>query len=283
METKYSNEEEWQKYCASKREDLIKLYEKRMNGQKLNLDNPQTINEKLNWLKIYDVPYSKTRACDKIELHNYCKEILGKDICVPIIKIYNNFDEINFDELPNNYVLKTNHGSQTNIIVKNKVINKNIAKKQFSEWLSKDWTWWGLEMPYERVPRKIYAEYFLYDEKQKESLYDYKFWCFNGEPKLYTINNGHGHGDIMYYKMDGTEYNLYGIKSNSNYKKPNNFELMKEYAKKLSKDFKFVRVDFYEVNNIIYLGELTFYPGAGYITYKNPETNLILGNMLKLD
>lgn len=281
------NEIAWKNYCISKRNELIKLYTIRMgDNSKLNLDNPQTITDKINWLKIYDATYLKIRANDKVELRNYCKEVLGKDICPKILKIYNNFDEINFDELPNNYILKTNHGSHSNIIVKNKNINKVSAKKQFNDWLSKDWTFWGLEMTYEPIPRKIFAEEYL--ETGNDAITDYKFLCFNGEPKIVQIMNNRFTNKFHcnYYDMDGIKLDIsrIDIPSNDiNDSMPINFDLMKKYAKKLSNDFKFVRVDFYEVNGQIYLSELTFYPAAGYLKYKNPQTNLLLGNMLKLD
>lgn len=114
------------------------------------------------------------------------------------------------------------------------------------------------------------------------SLHDYKFWCFNGEPKLYTINDGNGHGDIMYYRMDGSEWNLYNAKHHNDYKRPVNFSQMVDYARLLSKRFKFVRVDFYEINNKVYLGELTFTPGACVFKYHNPEDNINVGNLLEL-
>lgn len=114
------------------------------------------------------------------------------------------------------------------------------------------------------------------------SLHDYKFWCFNGEPKMYTINDGHGHGDIMYYRMDDSIWNLYQVPVNPDYKKPLNFSQMVEYAKLLSEPFKFVRVDFYEINNTVYLGELTFTPGAYHFKYKDPADNLKVGDLLEI-
>ena len=113
-------------------------------------------------------------------------------------------------------------------------------------------------------------------------LLDYKFWCFNGEPKIWTINSGFGHGDIMYYKMDGSEWNLYNVKSHSEYVKPMQFNTMVEYAKKLSEPFKFVRVDFYEFNGNVLLGEMTFTPGAFGFKYANDTDNYEVGKLLEL-
>lgn len=256
------------------------------------LDNPKTIQEKLRWLNIYDILWSddysmplKSVCTDKLLMKKYIQNILGEDISVPTLFVYNNINEIEWDKLPNKFIIKCNHDSGSTIVCKDKSkFDKANCVLKLNKWLSTDFTFRnGFESHYHWIDRKIIVEELLEDENQKESLYDYKFWCFNGEPKLYTINDGHGHGDIMYYKMDDSEYNLYNISNNSKYKKPNNFNLMVEYSKKLSKLFKFVRVDFYEVNNKVYLGELTFTPGACVFNYKNPEDNILVGDMLKIN
>lgn len=256
------------------------------------LDNPKTIQEKLRWLNIYDIPWSndysmplKSVCTDKLLMKKYIQNILGEDISVPTLFVYNNINEIEWDKLPNKFIIKCNHDSGSTIVCKDKSkFDKANCILKLNKWISTDFTFRnGFESHYHWIDRKIIVEQLLEDEKQKESLYDYKFWCFNGEPKLYTINDGHGHGDIMYYKMDDSEYNLYNIHNNSKYKKPNNFNLMVEYSKKLSKLFKFVMVDFYEVNNKVYLGELTFTPGACVFNYKNPEDNILVGDMLKIN
>jgi len=254
------------------------------HGIRCNLSNPQTIQDKLNYLSIYDVNNLKTLCADKLRVREYCIKKLGKDICIPLIASFKNTTEIKWKELPNSFVIKCNHGSGMNIIVKDKnKVNEIECKRKLEKWLNTDFSMQNnYELQYYNIPRRIVVEELLVDENQKDSLYDYKFWCFNGEPKLYTINNGHGHGDIMYYRMDDSECNLYGVKAHTDYKKPNNFDLMVEYTKKLSSDFKFVRVDFYEVNDKVYLGELTFTPGANIFKYKNPETNKMVGDMLKI-
>ena len=263
--------------------DLVKKAE----GQKLkiNLFNPVTIQDKINWLKLYDVNELKTKCADKIKLHEYCKEKLGKDLCIPIIKIYDHVNDIKWSELTDSFVLKCNHGSGMNIIVRNKAnVNEVQAKQKIKNWLNTDFAFQnGYEMQYHNIERHAYAEEYMHDETQERSLYDYKFWCFNGHPKLWTINDGHGHGDIMYYDINGKPEDLYGVGvKNVKYEKPANFDLMVEYAKKLSEDFVFVRVDFYLINNQVYLGELTFTPGSGWFKYKNNDDNIRVGQMLDL-
>ena len=249
-------------------------------GLNINLDNPQTIQDKLCWLNIYDTNPLKVKCADKIKIHDYCKDVLGEDICVPIIKVYNNVSEINWDELPNQFVMKCNHGSGMNIICTDKSkLNKVDAINKLNRWMKDDFAFRnGFEAHYHDIEHKIFVETIL----GNGDIMDYKFWCFNGEPKLWTINNGNGHGDIMYYYMDGSKCNLYGVKDNESYQKPRRFQEMVNYANLLSNRFKFVRVDFYEIDGRVFLGELTFTPGAMTFKYKNDDDNIKVGSLLKL-
>lgn len=253
-----------------------------MHGINLNLTNPSTIQDKLAWLNIYETNPLKTKCADKVLLHDYCQETLGKDICVPILHVYNNIHEIMWDELPNQFVIKCNHGSGMNIIVKDKSqLNINTAQLQLDKWMVDDFTFRnGFEAHYHDIKHKILVEEFIDDGHN--SLFDYKFWCFNGVPKLYTINDGNGHGDIMYYKINGEEWNLYQVPVHEEYRQPKCFDQMTELATTLSQPFKFVRVDFYEVEDRVYLGEMTFTPGAFLFKYKKHEDNIEVGNFLKI-
>ena len=249
-------------------------------GLNINLDNPQTIQDKLCWLNIYDTNPLKVKCADKIKIHDYCKDVLGEDICVPIIKVYNNVSEINWDELPNQFVMKCNHGSGMNIICTDKSkLNKVDAINKLNRWMKDDFAFRnGFEAHYHDIEHKIFVETIL----GNGDIMDYKFWCFNGEPKLWTINNGNGHGDIMYYHMDGSKCNLYCVKDNESYQKSRHFQEMVNYANLLSNRFKFVRVDFYEIDGRVFLGELTFTPGAMTFKYKNDDDNIKVGSLLKL-
>lgn len=260
-------------------------------------ENPITIQDKLRWLNINDIPWSekyniplKSVCADKILVKEYVKDILGIDIAVPCIKIYKNTNEINWNELPKQFIIKVNHNSGGTIICKNlQLFNKQYTIEKINQWLNVDFAFKnGFESHYHWIDRKILVEEYLYDENQKDSLFDYKFWCFNGEPKLYTINDGHGHGDILYYNTyNDSIVDLYGILDKNKsllkkYNKPKNFDKMIEYAKKLALPFKFVRIDFYEVNNKVYLGEMTFVPGAAMFKYKNDNDNKKIGDLLQL-
>jgi len=249
-----------------------------------DLKDPKTIQDKLEWLNIYDVDPLKTKCADKLLLHEYCKDTLGVDICVPIIKSYDKVEDVDLDKLPKKFVIKCNHGSGMNVIVLDKnEIDPGALGSLLQRWLNTNFAMQnGFEAHYYDIPRKIIVEKYMTDG-HKDSLHDYKFWCFNGEPKFYTINSGNGHGDIMYYKMNGTEWNLYGVPHHDEYQKPKNFNEMKKFAKKLAAPFKFVRIDFYEIKGVTYLGEMTFTPGACVFKYKDPKNEIKVGDMLTLD
>ncbi|MBR4792521.1 MAG: hypothetical protein IK038_02540 [Bacteroidaceae bacterium] len=263
----------------------IKARHKKMLGRDCNLDNPLRLTDKLEWLKVYDSTFLKTFCSDKITVREYARDILGVDISIPILGIYDNFDDIDFSVLPSDYVIKTNHGSHTNVIVRNGNIDIDAARVKFNNWMSRDWSWWGYEFHYIPIPRKIYIEPFMSCDGGR-SLIDYKFWCFNGAPKFFTINGDNGHGGINYYNMDGSlmpvSNNAAPADKEACWEIPNTFELMREYSVRLSKPFKFVRVDFYEISGKCLLGELTFIPGAGYIQYTPDSADYSIGSLLTL-
>lgn len=273
----------WEEYCLSKKEDLQKMFPNE------NIDNPKTLSEKLQWLKIYDSTYLKAFCADKITVRDYCKEKLGIDLCIPLLKIYNKPEEIEWNILPNQFVIKCNHGSAMNIIVKDKkTVKKDNINKTLNKWLSIKYGDLSYELFYNLIKPKIIIEPYL-EDKENGALTDYKFLCFNGEIKYMQVVNDRGTNKLHfnYYTpnfipMTDVSWNAHPADYSKIDKKPINFELMKEYTTKLCKDFKLVRVDFYEINKKVYLGELTFIPASGRLTYKNPDTNLKFGNMLKL-
>ena len=268
--------------------DRMASFVKRVTGFDINLKNPVTINDKLCWLNIYEPMKLKTKCADKILLHDYCKEKLGVDLCVPIIKVYNHAGEIKWDELPERFVMKCNHGSGMNIIVKDKSkLDIHGAMLRINKWMNWDFSMAnGFEAHYHDIERKIFVEEYI--EQDGDIPKDYKFLCFNGEPKyVEVIGNRFNSGKYMnYYDMDFNfqiiTRNDFHNNPNIHDEKPKCFEQMKEFARKLSDDFKFVRVDFYEIDGKIYIGELTFTPGAFVFTYKDPNDHLRVGNMLKI-
>lgn len=241
----------------------------------------------MEWLKVYDSNFLKTYCSDKITARKYVAAKLGKDISIPLLGIYDNFGAIDFSKLPKDYVIKTNHGSHTNIIVRGGKIDKNVAKRKFDEWLAKDWSWWGYELHYKPIPRKILIEKFVSDGHP--DLTDYKFLCFNGVPTYcQVISDRHGRNKrLNYMTRDWTPaLNISQTDFPANYSfidpPPASIDIMWKYAEKLSEDFKFVRVDFYEIANKCYFGELTFIPAAAYIKFTDDSVDYALGKMLEL-
>ena len=255
----------------------------------VNLAAPKTICDKLSWLKIYDCSPVKTMCADKIKVHEYCKKKLGEDICVPILKVYDKPEDINFDELPKQFVLKCNHGSGYNIIVKDKSReNKASIVSKLNSWLKKDYAldYW-YEMHYHYIDKKCYAEHYLGDGVN--DVPDYKILCCNGEPIMIQVISDRFHPDRKHaniYTPDWQKWDIGWHTYKSDYsrpdKKPENLDKMLSYARKLSEDFKFVRVDFYTLEGKLYLGELTFAPDAGFMRCRDRKTEIEIGNMLNL-
>lgn len=268
-------------WCISQK-DKVKQQFRQMMKYDFDFEKPKTIAEKFNWLKVYDSTFLKTFCSDKLKVREYVNDKIGKDLFLPILGVYDKFDEIDFSKLPKDYVIKCNHGSGMNIIVKNGNIDKIDAKRKIEKWMQTDYLHL-LEFHYKPIQKKIFIE--QYQNNGTQGLIDYKFWCFNGEPKFFTINSGNGHGPITYYNLDGSvfKYHRRDVPYNVNMRwdMPKNLNKMIEYAKILSSDFKFVRVDFYEINKEIGMSELTFIPGGGYIRYSD-DGDLKIGEMLHL-
>lgn len=273
----------WNEFCLSFI-PKVKSRHRQMLGRECDLDNPKRLTDKLEWLKIYDSNMLKTYCADKILLRKYARWILGRDICFPILGIYDKFSDINFNNLPANYIMKTNHGSHTNIIVKDHHININTAESKFADWMSKDWSWWGYELHYIPIKRKIFIEPLMANDAA--GLNDYKFWCFNGEPRFFTINSGRPHAGIRYFNMDCSVMNVVNTGAppdpSETLSIPYTFNEMVAHSRQLSKPFKFVRVDFYEIDRKCYLGEMTFIPGAAYIRYDPDAADVEFGEFLTL-
>lgn len=252
-----------------------------------NFQNPKTIQEKIAWLKTFDITDLKTNCTDKLKLHDYSKKVLGVDLCVPVIKTYKTIKDIDLDELPNKFVFKCNHGCKYNFIVKNKKsFDFDEVKRRITSWMSTNFGLKGYELQYYGIERKIYTE--TYINTKKGDIVDYKFLCFNGRPTYIQIISDRSKDTkrLNYYDMDFKFVDISRKEFPNNKdlldKKPEHFEAMIEYAKLLSKPFSFVRVDFYDIDGRVYLGELTFSPGNAKMEYENEEHSIMLGNMLKL-
>ena len=252
----------------------------------LNLKNPTTFNEKIQWLKLYDSSPLKTQTTDKYLVRNWVKEKIGEQYLVPILGVYDDFDDIDFNKLPQKFVIKTNHGSGWNKVVldKTKLDIKELRMK-FHQWLNTNFAFmFGFELHYKDIKPKIIIEQYI--ENKSGVLYDYKFWCFNGEPKYIQFRDD-WKADLKMAFFD-TEWNkqefhydhpLYEEKL----EKPDNLDEMLRIAKELSKDFIFVCVDLYRLDDgKIYFGEMTYTRSSGIAHWQPSEWNKKLGEMIKL-
>lgn len=254
---------------------------KSIMGHPLNLKNPKTFNEKLQWLKLYDRNPEYTIMVDKYKVRGYISEKIGEEYLIPLLGVWDNPNDINFDLLPNQFVLKCNHNSGRVYICKDKESFEIIkVKKELKKDLKIDYYLSGREWPYKNVLRKIMCEEYL-----GNNLNDYKFFCFNGKVEYILVCSDRF--DSIKETFFDRNWNLApfrrpNIEIDNKIKKPINFEKMIELSELLSKDIPFLRVDFYEVNNKIYFGELTFYPASGFSSFEPNEWDYKLGDLIDL-
>lgn len=251
-----------------------------------NLKKPNTYNEKLNWLKLHDHNPLYTTLVDKYEAKEYVAQIIGNEYIIPTLGVWDSFDDIDFDKLPNQFVLKCTHDSEGLVIVKDKnKLDKKAAKEKIEAALKQNFYYIGREWPYKNVKPRIIAEQYMEDHVDGE-LRDYKFFCFDGEPKAMYIasDRASDHVKFDYYDL---KFNHLDIKQKYPHaqealRKPVTFEKMIDFSKILSKGFPHVRVDFYEVDGHLYFGELTFYHLSGFIPFEPDRWDKVFGDWLKL-
>lgn len=263
---------------------MIKIQYRIKTGRKLNLKNPKRFTEKLQWYKLYYKDPLMAKCSDKYLVRNYVKEKGLSHILNELYGVYDYVDEINFNDLPDKFVLKsTNGGGGNNIIIckdKNK-LDIEKAKKQMKKWIIPQKNGGGREWVYYLYKPKIIAEKYI--ESENKGLIDYKFFCFNGDPKyLYVISERDFGNNAKFgiFDIDFNKLNYYRkgkSKMTEKIKKPENYEDMIEIAKLLSEDFPHVRVDLYNLNGKIIFGELTFFNASGYQIYEPDEFDFILG------
>ncbi len=253
----------------------------------LNLNNPTTFNEKLQWLKLYDRNPLYTKLVDKYAVKDYVANIVGEEYIIPTLAVWDTVDEIDLSSLPNQFVLKTTHDSGGVCICKNKeTFDWGKAKEKLDKSLHFDYYKLAAEWPYKNVPRRIIAEKYLEDSSFHE-LRDYKFFCFDGECKALFIATDRQNREEPYFSFFDRDFNYLGITQGHPQppvlpEKPQNYDLMIELAEKLSKGFPQVRVDFYEVNGKVYFGELTFFHHSGIVPFEPQEWDYTFGDWLKL-
>lgn len=258
-------------------------------GKFISWKHPETFSEKIQWLKVYDRNPLYTTLVDKIEVKNYVSDKMGAEYIIPTLGVWDSFDEIDFDKLPNQFVLKTNHsGGNSGVIIckdKNK-FDIESARKKLTDSLNTDMFFYGREWPYKNVIPRIIAEEYMVDESGYE-LKDYKFFCFNGQPKFFKVDfdrqTSHraNYYDLSWNLLPFFE-KLYPHDKSKKLVIPNNFDDMVEIARKLSTNIPFTRIDLYNVNGKVYFGEITFYPASGMEIIEPIEWDNKLGSWIKL-
>ena len=255
-------------------------------GKRLNLKAPKTFCDKLNWLKLHDRHPEYTRMVDKIKLHGYIKEVLGEDSCLPMLGAWERYDDIDFDGLPEKFVLKCNHDSGSVKVIADKAAMDHGALRTFYENRLKQNPYvLGREYPYRDVKPMIYAEEYMVPDGE-EDINDYKFFCFQGKPEiLFVATERSTDCKFDFYDMEFNHLDIVNIhpQSGTVISKPQKFEEMKVLAAKLSAGMKFVRIDLYEIKGKIYFGEFTFFHAGGFWPMAPEIWENKLGNLIDLN
>lgn len=267
-------------------ETMAKIYSRVILKKKVDLKNPQTFNEKIQWLKIHDYPHNNLviQGADKYAVRKYIESKGLGSTLVPLIGAWERAEDIDWDKLPDKFVLKCNHGCAYNILCSDKSkFDKDVAVKQLNKWMKEDFGAYNIELHYSQIkPHMITCEEYL-----GEIIIDYKFFCFNGEPKYIYVSSDLVHdrqAHIGFFYLDGRKMPLI----RDDYapmdidELPAFFDEMKKDAKILCQDFPFVRVDFFLANNTFYFAELTFTPSAGMMPFNPAEYDLKWGQDLDI-
>ncbi len=264
---------------------MLKWYGRRM-PYRLNLRNPKTFSEKLQWIKLYDHNPLYTTLVDKYRVKQYVQEQLGAEHVIPLLGVWDKVEDIEWDKLPNQFVIKTNHDCGGLIICKNKShFDLEKAKSKLQKSMNHNYYYDGREWPYKNVERKVFAEAYMEDEYGE--LRDYKFFCFNGEPKYCQVISGRSKKmcidffDYNWKHQPFHEPQWYPF-ADLEPTRPKGFDQMWSFARKLAEGKPFSRIDFYDVNGHVYFGEITFFPTGGMGGFDPIEWDYTFGSWIKL-
>lgn len=267
-------------------EEELKLWFRTKTGERLDLESPKTYNEKIQWMKLYDSTEIKALLADKYRVRDWVEEKIGKEYLVPLLGVWDSFDEIDFDTLPDQFVLKANHGSGYNYIVSDKNrFNKEEARTKFEWWMREEFAFRnGLELHYQLIKRKIIAEKYI--QNAGNDLYDYKVFCFNGKAEsIMFLSNRKEKLKMVFYDLEWNRlpYAYDHQINEEEIPKPENLELLIQLSEKLAEGFPHVRVDFYRLDDGTYLfGEMTFPSAGGRGIWNTEEPNLKYGKLISL-
>lgn len=266
----------------------LKIMYRLQMGYWMDFDNPRTFQEKLQWLKINSQKESYSQMVDKFAAKEYVAQLIGAEYLIPTLAVYNDVDEIDFSLLPDQFVLKTTHDSQSAIICVDKAtFDKEKALKRLKKKLKTQYYWLSREYPYKNVQPRIIAEKYM-GELGAVDMVDYKFFCFNGKVEYCQVIKDRSVAEtIDFFDSDWQHQEFYGLttgvkQSLSPIAKPENYDEMLRIAAVLSENVPFLRVDLYNVRGKIYFGEMTFFPNGGYGTFTPKKWNDIMGEMIDL-
>jgi len=268
-------------------EEELKLWYREKTGEVLDLENPQTFNEKIQWLKLYDSTPMKTLLADKLLVRDWVAEKIGEEYLIPLLHVYESFDDVNFDELPAQFALKPNHGSGYHCIVSDRSdFDPAKDRKKFERWMREDFAFKsGLELHYHGIQRRIVAEEYVHNHGKE--LYDYKVFCFEGKAEsILFIYHRQGKLAVEFYdlKWNRLPFGFEDFLSEEGVaQKPDNLQQLIDLAEKLAEGFHFVRVDFYRLNDGQYkFSEMTFTPGSGVRKWSSEEIDRYYGSLIRL-
>lgn len=269
-------------------EEYLRLWYRFVFHRRLDLENPRKLTEKLQWLKLHDRNPLYTKLVDKYAVKSYVSSVIGKDHVIPCLGCWSSFDEIEFDKLPEKFILKTTHDSGGAVkCFDKKHFDCDKARIRLGKRLSTNFYWQGREWPYKNVPRKIIAEP-LIESLGREDSVEYKLSCFNGEVKIITLCRGIAHDSLSkrtndHYDKDLNRLDWYAYYRNSgkDYEIPAEIGSMITYAEQLSKGIPYVRVDFYLTDRILF-GEMTFYTWGGLIKFSPSYWDDVMGDWLDI-
>lgn len=276
--------------CVTDDATFLKVCFKKALGYELNLENPKTFNEKLQWLKLYDRNPEYTKMVDKAEAKKYVADILGVEYIIPTLGVYDKFDDIDFDKLPDRFVLKCTHDSGSVVICRDKsAFDKEAARKKLTKALGVNLFWYGREWAYKDVKPRIIAEKYMQDGARIVPE-DYKFYCFNGQPKYVVVfHNRFNNEKRLFENVYDTEWKSQPFSLDEHFAisdvvepKPKCLDKLLKMSKKLSENIFQSRIDFYIINQQIYFGEITLYTASGFTKMIPEEMDRIIGLQLKL-
>lgn len=263
---------------------FLKFEYRAMTGKRLALRDPKTFNEKLQWLKLYDRKPEYHALVDKYGVRDYIAKTLGEEYLVPLLGVWDRAEDVDFDALPEQFVLKPTHLSGEVIICRSKAqMDRHEVVETMQRWLKRSYYRVHREWCYKDVPPRIIAETMIEDQ-----IVDYKFYCFNGAPKALYLSRGledHSTAQISFFDLDFQRLPFRRMDFrpfSQEPEKPDNFAQMVDIAKRLSKDFAFMRVDLYSVGEKIYFSELTFFPSAGYMPFEPESWDRTFGDWITL-